>query len=74
VGDFEKLTAGQEELRLKIKRMTKGRVVKIKMTAATKPSRATTTTAPAATEPAEPTSAPAATAPARPTTQGDENW
>ena len=37
VKDFEKLIAGQEELRLKIKRMTKGRVVKIKMTSATKP-------------------------------------
>jgi serine protease Do len=77
VGDFEKLTAGQDELRLKIKRMTKGRVVKIKMTPATQPAGTTTTTAPAAAEPAEPTPAPAepaAPAPAKPTTQGDENW
>jgi S1-C subfamily serine protease len=35
VGEFEKAIAGQEELRLAGKRMTKGRVVKIKMEAAT---------------------------------------
>jgi S1-C subfamily serine protease len=31
VEDFEKLIAGQSELRLAVKRMTRGRVVKIKM-------------------------------------------
>ena len=31
VKDFEKLIAGQSELRLAVKRMTRGRVVKIKM-------------------------------------------
>jgi S1-C subfamily serine protease len=47
VKDFEAATAGQEELRLSVKRMTRGRVVKIKMigaAAAAKP--------PAAEEPA----------------------
>ena len=32
VKDFEKLTKGQEEVRLSVKRMTKGRIVKIKVT------------------------------------------
>ena len=48
VKDFEALTKDQEELRLTIKRMTKGRIVKIKLTAA-----AATETQPAATAPAE---------------------
>ncbi|MCJ7544993.1 MAG: PDZ domain-containing protein [Phycisphaerae bacterium] len=77
VADFQKLTAGQSELRLKIKRMTKGRVVKIKMTAATKPAATAqaTTSEPAASEP---TSAPAAesptTAPAPPPGAPAEAW
>ncbi len=67
VADFEKLTAGQEELRLKIKRMTKGRVVKVKMAAATRPARGRrAATEPTATQPAEPTTQPATTEPAEP--------
>lgn len=61
VGEFAKLIAGQGELRLEIKRMTKGRVVKIKM-AAEKATPATGATAPAPT--GEPTTLPD-TAPAQ---------
>jgi len=38
VKDFEKLTAEAGELRFSVKRMTRGRVVKIKLTASTQPS------------------------------------
>ena len=34
VDDFEKMIAGQDELRITLKRMTRGRVVKIKMASA----------------------------------------
>jgi hypothetical protein len=56
VKDFEKLIAGQDELRLSVKRMTKGRVVKIKTTAA-KPETPATTQAsqPATRRPIRPT-------------------
>lgn len=64
VKGFEQLIAGQNELRLKIKRMTKGRVVKIKMAAATKPAPAS---GPATTEPAA--AEPSATEPAEPSAQ-----
>ena len=37
VKDFERLIAGQDELRLEVKRMTRGRVVKIKMDVTTQP-------------------------------------
>lgn len=80
VADFEKLTAGQDELRLKMKRMTKGRVVKIKMAATTRPAggRRTATTEPAASAPAEATSTPAdeppAAAPAAPQQAPAEAW
>jgi len=49
VKDFEKLIAGQTELRLAVKRMTRGRVVKIKMTGKEVPTSgpATGATAPA---------------------------
>jgi S1-C subfamily serine protease len=51
VKDFEKLIAGQGELRLSVKRMTKGRVVKIKMGAATQPASGPTTQPAATTMP-----------------------
>jgi hypothetical protein len=38
VADFEKLILNQEELRLSVKRMTRGRVVKIRMTPTAAPS------------------------------------
>jgi hypothetical protein len=60
VKDFEKLIAGQGELRLSVKRMTKGRVVKIMMGTATKPAPASITK-PAASRPVRPTTTRAAT-------------
>jgi S1-C subfamily serine protease len=60
VKDFEKLIAGQGELRLSVKRMTKGRVVKIRMGAATQPASGPATQ-PAAGRPAGPATMPAAT-------------
>lgn len=52
VKEFEKLAEGQEELRLNVRRMTKGRVVKVKVALATQPATQSATqpaTAPAAT-------------------------
>jgi hypothetical protein len=48
VKDFEQAIAGQEELRLSVKRMTRGRVVKIKMAAPAAPAKAPGAEKPAA--------------------------
>ncbi len=64
VKDFEKLIAGQDELRLSVKRMTKGRVVKIKM-ATTTPTTAASrlTSRPTTTPTTRPAAPPAAEIP-----------
>ena len=50
VKDFEQAIAGQEELRLSVKRMTRGRVVKIKMAAPAAPAKTPGAEKPAAAD------------------------